>query len=92
VLLLRRLDVKGQHGWLDAVKLLEPILTMLWHMALDVPRWLRFGRILGVPAGRRVLLLPVVGVMSLLARGGEMVGMVQTIASPEAMKRFAESN
>lgn len=92
VLLLRRLDASRRHGWLDAVKPLEPVLTMLWHMVLDVPRWLRFGRILGVPAGRRLLLLPVVGAMSFLARGGEMVGMVQTIASPDAMKRFAESN
>ena len=92
VFLLRRLDGTRRHAWLDAIRVLEPALTMLWHVTLDVPRWLRFGRVLGVSAGRRVLLLPVVVVMSLLARGGEMIGMVQTIAAPEAMKRFAESN
>ena len=92
VFLLRRLDGTRRHGWLDAIRMLEPVLTMLWHVTLDVPRWLRFGRVLGVSAGRRALLLPAVVVMSLLARGGEMIGMVQTIATPQAMKRFAESN
>lgn len=87
VLLLRRLDgAQGRLGWL------EPALTMLWHMAIDLPQWWRFARLAGVPLVRRVALLPLVPPMSLLARGGEMLGMVQTLAAPEAMKRFAESN
>ena len=87
VLLLRRMDDGSTRlGWL------EPPLTMLWHVALDVPQWWRFGRFAGIPVRRRMALLPLVLPMSLLARGGEMLGMVQTLAAPDAMKRFAESN
>jgi glycosyltransferase involved in cell wall biosynthesis len=95
VLLLRRLDGTQKHGWLARVPWmpwLEPPLTTVWHVALDAPRWLRFARAAGVPRGRRVVLLPLVLALSCLARGGEMLGMLQTIAAPEAMKRFAESN
>jgi hypothetical protein len=59
---------------------------------LDVPQWLRFSELLRVPLWRRLMLIPVVIGMSLLARGSEMIGMYQTIAAPAAMKRFAESN
>jgi glycosyltransferase involved in cell wall biosynthesis len=86
VLLLRRLDGGARLGWL------EPPLTMAWHVALDLPQWWRFGRFAGIPVRRRVALLPLVLPLSVLARGGEMVGMVQTLAAPDAMKRFAESN
>jgi hypothetical protein len=65
---------------------------MAWHVLLDVPQWLRFSELLRVPLWRRLMLIPVVIGMSLLARGSEMIGMYQTIAAPEAMKRFAESN
>ena len=89
---LRRLEGTRRHAWLSRLGWLEPPLTMLWHVALDAPQWLRFGRIAGLSAGRRLVLLPVVLGMSALARGGEMVGMLQTIAAPDDMKRFAESN
>jgi glycosyltransferase involved in cell wall biosynthesis len=92
VMLLRRLAGTQRHGWLTALGWLEPPLTMVWHMALDVPQWWRFGRVAGASAARRVLLLPLVIALSLLARGSEMLGMLQTRAAPEAMKRFAESN
>lgn len=92
VLQLRRLDETRRHGWLDALGWLAAPLTVLWHAALDVPQWLRFARVAGLSRRRRALLLPLVVPMSCLARGGELVGMVQTLASPEAMKRFAESN
>lgn len=92
VLLLRRLDATRRHGWLDALGWLAAPLTTVWHVALDVPQWLRFARVAGVSRRRRVLLLPLVLPLSCLARGGELLGMVQTLASPNAMKRFAESN
>lgn len=91
VFLLRRLD-GARHGWLGRFPWLEPPLTMLWHVALDVPQWRRFSRATGLSSARQVLLLPLVVALSLLARGGEMVGMLQTITAPDAMKRFAESN
>jgi glycosyltransferase involved in cell wall biosynthesis len=89
---LRRLDGTDPKRWLLSVKLIEPVLTMAWHVLLDVPQWLRFSELLRVPLWRRLMLVPVVLGMSLLARGSEMIGMYQTIAAPEAMKRFAESN
>jgi glycosyltransferase involved in cell wall biosynthesis len=92
VFLLRRLDHGDRKRWLLSVKLIEPVLTMAWHVLLDVPQWLRFSGLLRVPLWRRLMLVPVVLGMSLLARGSELIGMYQTIAAPEAMKRFAESN
>lgn len=92
VFLLRRLDATNAKRWLLSVTLIEPLLTMVWHMLLDVPQWLRFSKLLRVPLWRRLILIPVVIGMSLLARGSEMIGMYQTIAAPESMKRFAESN
>jgi glycosyltransferase involved in cell wall biosynthesis len=92
VILLRRLAETRRHGWLARLRWLEPPLTALWHVALDVPQWRRFSRASGLSPARRVLVLPVVVAMSLLARGGEMIGMLQTISAPDAMKRFAESN
>jgi glycosyltransferase involved in cell wall biosynthesis len=92
VMLLRRLEGTQRHGWLTRARWLEPLLTMLWHMVLDVPQWWRFAPVAGVSPARRVLLLPLVVVLSFCARGGEMLGMLQTLAAPEEMKRFAESN
>jgi glycosyltransferase involved in cell wall biosynthesis len=92
VFLLRRLDPADPKRWLLSVTLIEPLLTMVWHVLLDVPQWLRFSELLRVPLWRRLMLIPVVIGMSLLARGSEMIGMYQTIAAPAAMKRFAESN
>ena len=92
VFLLRRLDPADPKQWLLSVTLIEPLLTMVWHVLLDVPQWLRFSELLRVPLLRRLMLIPVVIGMSLLARGSEMIGMYQTIAAPAAMKRFAESN
>lgn len=92
VFLLRRLDGSAPRRWVAPLEAIEPLLTMLWHILLDVPQWLRFSRLLRISLRRRLLLLPVVIGMSVLARGGEMVGMYHTIAAPRAMKRFAESN
>jgi glycosyltransferase involved in cell wall biosynthesis len=92
VMLLRRLAGTEQHAWLKALGWLEPPLTMLWHMALDLPQWWRFAGVAGASAARRALLLPLVVPLSFCARGGELLGMLQTRAAPEEMKRFAESN
>jgi glycosyltransferase involved in cell wall biosynthesis len=90
VFMLRRL--KPAAKWLPLFKPVEPLLTMMWHVTLDIPQWLRFSRLLRVPRWRRLALLPAVVGMSVLARAGEMIGMYETIVMPAAMKRFAESN
>jgi glycosyltransferase involved in cell wall biosynthesis len=92
VWLLRRLRAGGSTHWLRRLAVIEPLLTMAWHMVLDVPQWFRVSRLLGVSVPRRLLLLPLVVGMSFLARGAEMIGMYQTLLSPSSMKRFAESN
>jgi len=74
------------------MKILEPLVTMAWHMLLDIPRWSRFSRVLQISLPRRLLLLPVVVLMSFGARACEMAGMYATLLAPEAMKRWAELN
>lgn len=92
ILLLRRLDTAWPHRWVARTKILEPLLTTLWHILLDIPQWFAFSKLIRMSLGRRLALLPVVLVMSMIARGSEMVGMYLTLLAPKAMKRFAESN
>ena len=90
--LLRRLDHTYPNQWITRTKVLEPLVTMAWHIMLDVPRWFRFSRVLGIGALRRWALLPIVMVMSTAARGFEMAGMYSTLLAPQVMKRWAETN
>lgn len=89
--LLRRLDKTYPNQWIARTKMFEPLVTMAWHVLLDVPRWLRVSRLLGLPPGRRLAIVPVVIVLSVAARGAEMIGMYSTILAPNAMKRWAEA-
>lgn len=89
---VRRLDAAYPHRWIRRLHLLEPLVTMFWHCAHDLRQWFPYSRIIGVPAALRVLLLPVLVPLSLAARGAEMIGMYATIASPETMRRWAESS
>jgi glycosyltransferase involved in cell wall biosynthesis len=91
VLLMRQLKTE-RAAWLRAVAVIEPAATTAWHVMLDIPHWLNFSAALGLPAWRRMSILPLVLALSVVARTSEMVGMYQTLAAPEAMKRFAESN
>lgn len=68
---------------------LEPAMTMFWHVALDVPQWLRYGKIIGWGTPARVAAVPVLLLLSMAARGSEMMAMYRTIANPEAMEEFA---
>ncbi len=91
VFMLRRMNDRYPNRWIANTKVLEPMITMLWHVGLDVPRWFRVSRLLDVHPVRRVLLLPLVVVMSCIARATEMVGMYWTMIAPDAMRRWAES-
>jgi glycosyl transferase family 2 len=90
VYMLRRLDRDFPNQWIRRAGILEPVATMIWFMLLDLPRWMRFSRLLGLPLPRRLLLLPVVVALSAVARGAEMVGMYCTMAAPKRMRRWAE--
>jgi glycosyltransferase involved in cell wall biosynthesis len=91
VFMLRRLNKHYPNQWIARMAVLEPVMTMVWHISLDVPRWFRVSRLLGVHPVRRVALLPLVLGMSCAARTMEMAGMYCTMMSPESMKQWAES-
>jgi len=88
--LLRRL--RPEHSWLRRTGAAEPLLTAAWHLALDVPQWLRFARALGVPVARRLALVPLVLATSAPARAAEAAGMYATLTAPARMRRFALAN
>lgn len=89
---VRRLDNTYPHGWIGRLGLAEPLVTMFWHTAHDLRQWFRYSAAIGVSPVSRVLLLPALVPLSLAARGAEMAGMYATIASPEAMRRWAETS
>lgn len=89
---LKRLDAASRHRWVTRLGPLEPVLTAAWHVLLDVPQWLRYSRAAQIGFTRRVASIPLVVALSLFARGAEMIGMYETIVTPEAMARFAASN
>jgi glycosyltransferase involved in cell wall biosynthesis len=89
---IRRLDPAYPNHWIARTWLLEPPLTTLWHMLLDVPQWFRFAKLLRLGRARRLALLPLVVLLSAAARGSEMAGMYCTIFANERMKRWAEAS
>ena len=92
VFLLRRLDKEFFHSWLSKLTLVEPLMTMLGSIVMDVPQWLRFSALLGVSSWRRFSLIPIVIVLSSGARFSELVGMYLTWIAPDRMRRFALRN
>lgn len=90
VFALRRLDKDYPNQWIARTMILEPLVTMAWHVMLDIRRWFRFSRILEINWLRTGALLPVLTVMSVVARGAEMFGMYATLLAPNAMKQWAE--
>jgi len=91
VFMLRRLDNQYPNQWIARMKVFEPVMTMMWHILLDVPRWFRVSRLLGIHPFRRTLIFPVLLGMSCLARTAEMLGMYSTMMFPESMRKWAES-
>ncbi|WP_017715771.1 glycosyltransferase [Kamptonema formosum] len=87
---LRRLDKDYPNQWIARTSVLEPLVTMGWHVMLDIRRWFRFSRLLEISSLRRWALLPLVAVMSAVARASEMSGMYATLLAPLAMKQWAE--
>jgi len=88
---LRRLDADYPNQWITRTSILEPLVTMVWHMLLDIPRWFRFTSLLGASPAYRLGFLPLLILMSAAARGAEMAGMSATMLVPEKMRRWAEN-
>lgn len=88
---LRRLDPHYPNQWIRKTGILEPLVTLGWHMLLDLPRWARFSQVRGIPKPVTWLCFPCVIALSAVARTTEMVGMYATMIWPEPMARWAES-
>jgi len=87
---LRRLDKHYPNPWIGKTGIFEPLVTMFWHILLDVPRWLRFCKAREIATWKAWLPLPCLVLLSTTARGEEMLGMYSTIFWPEPMTNWAE--
>jgi glycosyltransferase involved in cell wall biosynthesis len=88
----RRLDPRYPHRWVVRTGPFEPLLTMTWRVARDVPQWWRFAKALGLTPSRRLGMLPLVVPMALAARGAEAAGMYASMLDEPRMQRFAETH
>ena len=88
---VRRLDPHYPNQWIARTGPFEGVVTLLWHVLLNQPRWLRFGKLRGYGRLHRVALLPVVVMLSLVANGAEMFGIYATMLRPVGMRRWAEA-
>ncbi|MEM8673185.1 MAG: glycosyltransferase family 2 protein [Cyanobacteria bacterium P01_G01_bin.67] len=88
---LRRLDKQYPNQWITKTGILEPLVTMIWHILLDIPRWFRFSRHLNRSLFSRILCFPLLLIVSTLGRGAEMLGMSATMIAPQKMKKWAEN-
>lgn len=88
---LRRLDKQYPNQWIAQTKVLEPLVTMIWHILLDIPRWFRFSSVLQTHLSYRWAVLPIVIALSTIARAVEMFGIYATMLAPISMKQWAEN-
>lgn len=88
---LRRLDRRTPNRWMMAAGPLEPMLTTVWYVGLDLGRWLRFSRYLGIGGLRRWVRLPLVLALSVAARVAGMVGMYAAMIAPQRSQAWAEA-
>jgi glycosyltransferase involved in cell wall biosynthesis len=88
---LRRLDPDYPNQWITRTGPLEGLVTWGWHVLLDVPRWFRYSRGLGLPLRRRIARLPLLVALSVVARGMECLGLYATMIAPKRVERWARS-
>jgi glycosyltransferase involved in cell wall biosynthesis len=88
---LRRLSPAMPNGSLRRTGPLEPLLTMLWYVCLDLRAWHRFSRALGQGVVRRWARWPLVLIPSIVARGAGMIGGYAAILFPGRARAWAEA-
>ncbi len=88
---LRRLDKDYPNQWIAKTGILEPIVTLLWHSLLDIPKWFRFNRVLGTSRIYALTWFPIFMMFSVIAHSFEAAGMFATIFAPEKMRKWAET-
>jgi hypothetical protein len=71
---------------------LDALFTPAWHILLDLPKWWRYSRALGLSRPRRLAgFLPLLP-LSAAARSAEAAGMLFTLFAPARARRFAAEN
>jgi hypothetical protein len=88
----KRLDATHPRRWLVRPGPLDPLLTTAWHVVADLRQWARFSRALALGWPRRLMLAPVVLVLSLVARSAGLAGMYARLLGSPAMARRLERN
>lgn len=88
---LRRRDPRTPNRWMMLAGPVEPVLTTVLYVGLDLRRWLRFSRYLGVRAPRRWARLPLVLALSVAARMAGMAGMYAAMLFPRRSRAWAEA-
>ena len=86
---LRRLDSPVVNRHAARLSLFEAPATMLWHVARDLPQWLRYAQVLGWSRAAAIAVIPVLLSLSLVARTSEMIGMYRARLAPKRMAEFA---
>jgi hypothetical protein len=71
---------------------LDCLATPLWHVLLDFSHWGRFSRALGLSTTRCAAGYLLLAPLSILARTGEMAGMLGTWLVPARLRVFAAQN
>ena len=85
------LDQDYPNRWITKTGILEPVVTLVWHMILDVPKWFRFASLLRTSLAYRILWFPPFLLFSAIAHASEMTGMYATMIAPQKTKRWAEN-
>ena len=88
---IRRLEKDYPHRWMAKTSFLEPIVTLIWHMLLDIPKWIRMNKMIGNSWGYRILILPIYICISFFGRICEMFGMYATYFWPKRMRMWVDS-
>lgn len=88
---IRRLDSQYPNQWITKTGIFEPIVTWIWHILLDIPRWFRFSSHLTPNLPYRLACFPLLLIFSIVGRGSEMMGMYATMFNPSGMKQWAEN-
>lgn len=88
---MRRLNPDYPNQWISKTSVFEPLVTLAWHMMLDIPRWFRLNSLLEAGLAYRWGWLPLLLLTSAIARSFEAAGMYSTLLAPERTRRWAEN-
>jgi glycosyltransferase involved in cell wall biosynthesis len=88
---LRRLDQDYPNQWISRTGPLEPLVTLAWHVLLDMPKWFRFNSVLKTSIAYTTFWFPFFVIFSTVAHLSEMLGIYSTMLAPAATRKWAET-